>query len=65
MTDLTKLLTEARELIATGNFETGYCMCGSPVEGHSWADNHGPVDEGDYYASGLLERIDIALAEGK
>ena len=34
---------------------TGYCCCGSSVDGHTFGDGHSPVDEGEYYQSNALE----------
>lgn len=59
--ELRRLLESARETIMHGRHSTGYCMCGSKVEGHSWGDGHSPVDEGEYFAWGVIERIDEAL----
>jgi hypothetical protein len=46
--------------------ETGYCMCGSPVDVHTWGDGHSPVDEGLYRAEQqrLAEEIDLEALIG-
>jgi hypothetical protein len=44
------LLDSLVDLLATGNFSTGCCMCGSPVDSHGMESGHSPVDEGSYYA---------------
>lgn len=54
-------LVEARELIAHGDFDTGICCCGDDVDKHGFGDGHSPVDEGGYYALGVMQRIDAAL----
>ena len=45
-----------------GDFSTGYCCCGSPVEGHKIGDGHSPFDEGDYYAINAFDKARAALA---
>ena len=44
-----------------GDFSTGYCCCGSSVEGHTMGDGHSPVDEGDYHAINAFDKARAAL----
>lgn len=51
---------------------TGYCCCGSNVDGHTFGDGHSPIDEGEYcqgnaleYASKAITAIKQALALDK
>lgn len=37
--------------------ETGCCMCGDRIEGHSWFDSHTPVDEGLYRLDRMKEQL--------
>lgn len=43
--------------LENGDFTTGYCMCGSPVDGHGIGDGHAPVDAGVHYAMQTLEDL--------
>jgi len=45
------------------SWETGTCCCGSPMEGHSIADNHSPVDEGSYFIGNAI-RDALSAIEG-
>lgn len=60
--DLKALLREAKAVVPQGNFDTGYCCCGEPMDTHGFMGNHGPVDEGRHLATNLILRIDEALA---
>ena len=44
---------------------TGYCCCGSPVDGHGFGDGHTPVDEGAYHQANAVERARAAIAAAK
>ena len=61
--DLIALLREARKLLSQGDFSTGYCCCGDPMDTHGYMGPHGPVDAGSHAATDLAVRIDAALAE--
>jgi hypothetical protein len=54
-----KLALEALEKLQwsleQADCSTGYCCCGSSVDGHTFGDGHSPVDEGDYCQSNALE----------
>ncbi len=55
-----KLALDALEL-ANGMLEradcsTGYCCCGSLVDGHTIGDGHSPVDEGEYFQSKAIRK---------
>lgn len=63
-------LGKVLDLLAHTDNSTGYCMCGSPVEGHGLGDGHSPVDEGQYMAQQLKEsvetlRLDIQNAKAQ
>lgn len=60
--DLKALLREARELVASGDFRTGLCCCGEPMDTHGYMGNHGPVDEGDRAVMEFTMRVNEALA---
>lgn len=53
---LERIYVEAADA-GTINVETGYCMCGSPVEGHGIGDGHSPVDMGYYQLDMVRERL--------
>lgn len=60
-----KLALEALEL-ANGMLEradcsTGYCCCGSLVDGHTIGDGHSPVDEGEYFQSKAIRKSQEAI----
>lgn len=59
--DMVGLLLQARSLLANSGAESGYCMCGDPVESHTVSSGHAPVDAHGYMASQLVESIDAAL----
>ena len=59
---LVDLLKQARNVLAGSGAESGYCMCGDPVQSHSLGSGHAPVDSHAYYAGRLVEQIDAALA---
>ena len=54
-----KLALEALEKLQwsleQADCSTGYCCCGSSVDGHAFGDGHSPVDEGEYCQSNALE----------
>jgi hypothetical protein len=54
-----KLALEALEklnvALEQADCSTGYCCCGSSVDGHTFGDGHSPVDEGEYCQSNALE----------
>jgi len=54
-----KLALEALEKLQwsleQADCSTGYCCCGSSVDGHTFGDGHSPVDEGEYCQSNALE----------
>lgn len=54
-------LESARNVLANSGAESGYCMCGDPVEGHSFGSGHSPVDSHAYMAHQIVEQIDEAL----
>lgn len=60
-----RALKTARDFIMSADNTSGYCMCGSPVEGHGIGDGHSPVDDGSYRALQVVECIDEALATPK
>lgn len=55
-------LREARNVLANSGAESGYCMCGDPVAGHTIGSGHAPVDAHVYMASEIIAKIDTALA---
>jgi hypothetical protein len=44
---------------------TGYCCCGSAIDGHGFGDGHTPVDEGAYHQAAALGQARAAIAEAK
>lgn len=60
--DIRNLLEGIKETIRHGDFSTGWCCCGSPVDSHTFGDGHSPVDEGYHYIDNLLARIDTAIS---
>jgi hypothetical protein len=44
---------------------TGYCCCGSSVDGHTFGDGHSPVDQGEYCQSNALEYARKAITSIK
>jgi hypothetical protein len=54
-------LEGVRSFLASAPLESGYCCCGSPVEGHGFGDGHSPVDELQYAAHNQIDRIDALL----
>ena len=59
MKEALKLALEALEklngALEQADCSTGYCCCGSSVDGHTFSDGHSPVDEGGYCQSNALE----------
>ena len=49
-------LEGVRSFLASAPLESGYCCCGSPVEGHGFGDGHSPVDELQYAAHNQIDR---------
>jgi len=62
ITELRGLLGEARNVLANSGAESGYCMCGDPVEGHNIGSGHSPVDSHSYMAVRLVDKIDTAIS---
>ena len=58
-------LRECRDALANSGAESGYCMCGDPVDSHNIGSGHSPVDSHVYYATQLLSKIDALLGEPK
>ena len=60
-----KLALEALEksngMLERADCSTGYCCCGSSVDGHTFGDGHSPVDEGEYYQGNALEYWNKAI----
>lgn len=60
-----KLALEALEksigMLERADCSTGYCCCGSSVDGHTFGDGHSPVDEGEYYQGNALEYASKAI----
>jgi len=46
------------------SWETGYCCCGSSVEGHGFGDGHSPVDAGFYFVSNAVSAAETVLDRG-
>jgi len=44
---------------------TGYCCCGSPIDGHGFGDGHTPTDEGAYHQTAALGQARAAIAAAK
>jgi hypothetical protein len=44
---------------------TGYCCCGSSIDGHGFGDGHTPTDEGAYHQAAALEQARAAIAAAK
>jgi hypothetical protein len=42
-------------MLERSDCSTGYCCCGSSVDGHTFGDGHSPVDQGEYCQSNALE----------
>lgn len=63
---LVEALEEARNVLGNSQAESGYCMCGDPVDSHTIGSGHAPVDAHSYMAGQVVEKIDAAftLASG-
>jgi len=59
--DLLAALQATISALERANCSTGYCCCGSPVDGHTMGDGHSPVDEGDYYQGKAIEAARAAI----
>ena len=49
--------------LENGDFATGYCMCGSPVDSHGLGDGHAPTEAGEYYVGQMLEELRKCLSQ--
>lgn len=63
--ELLEALEYARGILAHSGAESGYCMCGDPVESHSFGSGHAPVDSHSYTASQAVERFDALIARAR
>lgn len=54
-------VSDALAFLRSAPLESGYCCCGSPVDGHGIGDGHAPVDDLAYYASNLASDLSAAL----
>lgn len=61
--ELLEALGAARNVLANSGAESGYCMCGDPIEGHSFGSGHALVDSHGYMADKVIEQIDAAIAK--
>lgn len=52
----------ALAMLEMADCSTGYCCCGSTVDGHGIYDGHGPADDGDYHQMKAIEALRTALA---
>lgn len=48
------VLDRCIEVIQRADTSDGVCCCGDDVKSHGYHSGHGPVDAGDYFASGVL-----------
>lgn len=61
--DLLAALRSCLAMLERADCSTGYCCCGSSVEGHGIGDGHGPVDEGSYHQCNAMDAARAALAK--
>ena len=54
-------LERTLEMLEQADCSTGYCCCGSLIDGHGIGDGHGPVDGGDYYQSKAIQAARHAI----
>lgn len=54
---MNSLLEEIEWALRQGNFSTGVCCCGDPVDAHNFGSGHAPLDEGDRYVLQLISRV--------
>jgi hypothetical protein len=59
---LREAIQAAIDWLRSAPLESGYCCCGSPVEGHGIGDGHSPVDDLAYSAGQLEARLRAALS---
>lgn len=52
-----ELLDQTAILLSNCEVSSGVCCCGSAMDAHGLGCGHGPVDQGEHYASLLLESI--------
>jgi hypothetical protein len=64
---LLEALEATTAMLDRSNCLTGYCCCGSPIDGHGFGDGHTPTDEGAYHQTAALglARAAIAAAKGE
>ena len=62
MNALIEAARAALAMLEMADCSTGYCCCGSAVDGHGIYDGHGPVDDGDYHQMKAIEALRTALA---
>ncbi len=56
-----ELLKSVLDELKRDPVDTGYCMCGSPVDSHGLGDGHGPVDEGQYVRNRVIEQVEAEI----
>jgi len=55
-------LKQCLGMLEHADCSTGYCCCGSPMDGHSFGDGHSPVDQGAYYQCSAMDSARAAIA---
>jgi hypothetical protein len=55
-------LKQCLGMLEHADCSTGYCCCGSPMDGHSFGDGHSPVDQGVYYQCSAMDSARAAIA---
>lgn len=60
--ELVEAATWALNFLESAPLESGYCMCGDPVEGHGMHSGHSPVDDLAYGAGQVADCLKAALA---
>lgn len=63
MYNIISLLEQIKNLLSYSDAESGYCMCGDPIESHGYGSGHSPVDSHSYYAMRLVEDINAKVEE--
>lgn len=51
--------------LRTAPLESGVCCCGDAVDSHNMGSGHSPVDELQYHAANLAERLEAAIAKAR